>query len=529
MERKSSYGKKAGGKGPFSGERSFKGKEDRSGSFKKRDDEKGGSTGAKKSWGGASKSGDRGFAKASPRKRSFEKEEGDSTFKRSFDRKESGFKPRSGADTDRPKRPYEKREGGFKPRGEGEGSFDRPKRSYEKREGGFKPRGEGEGSFDRPKRSYEKREGGFKPRGEGEGGNDRPKRSYEKREGDFKPRRSGEDKASGFKNSFDSKGDSAPRFGDDRASFKNKGFKKGPIADEDSNEIKLPKKEVDPSKTAFKTPHKYKRSSADAEVPEAIVAAKSGRKRKPKHEDEVETEAADGPMPLNKYIAHSGECSRRDAAELVKAGKVKVNGELVTDPGYRVQDIDQVTLLGKKLKPIKDLVYVLLNKPKGYLTTTDDPKERATVMDLVEGVEAGRLYPVGRLDRNTSGLLLLTNDGDMAQKLSHPSYETKKVYHVTLDKPITQSDFDKVVAGVELEDGISHVDELAYLESKDELGLEIHSGKNRIVRRIFEALGYEVIKLDRVIYAGLTKKNLPRGKWRFLEEKEVILLKHFKQ
>jgi 23S rRNA pseudouridine2605 synthase len=233
-------------------------------------------------------------------------------------------------------------------------------------------------------------------------------------------------------------------------------------------------------------------------------------------------------MTLNKFISHSGECSRRDAAELVKQGKVKVNGELMMDPGYRVQETDQVTLVGKKLKPIRNLAYVLLNKPKGYITTTEDPQERATIMELVQGAGAERLYPVGRLDRNTSGLILLTNDGDLAQKLSHPSYEIKKVYQVTLDKPITKADFDKVIEGVKLEDGIAKVDSLAQLEEKNELGLEIHSGKNRIVRRIFESLGYVVEKLDRVMYAGLTKKNLPRGKWRFLEEKEIVLLKHFK-
>jgi 23S rRNA pseudouridine2605 synthase len=233
-------------------------------------------------------------------------------------------------------------------------------------------------------------------------------------------------------------------------------------------------------------------------------------------------------MPLNKYIAHSGECSRREAAELVKQGKVKVNGELVLDPGHKVAAKDSVTLVGKKLKIQDDLVYVLLNKPKGYLTTTDDPRGRKTVMELVSGVEVDRIYPVGRLDKDTTGLLVLTNDGDLAQRLSHPSFETKKVYQVTLDKALTHADFEKVLAGVELEDGIAKADALSYLESKNELGMEIHSGKNRIVRRIFEALGYNVIKLDRVAYAGLTKKNLPRSKWRLLTDHEVVLLKHFK-
>ncbi|MBX2906852.1 MAG: rRNA pseudouridine synthase [Taibaiella sp.] len=238
--------------------------------------------------------------------------------------------------------------------------------------------------------------------------------------------------------------------------------------------------------------------------------------------------AATYPMPLNKYIAHSGECSRRDAAELVKQGKAKVNGELITDPGHKINEGDQVTLSGKKLKPQKGLVYLLLNKPKGFITTSEDERGRRTVMDLVANAEVGRVYPVGRLDRATTGLILLTNDGTLAQKLSHPSYNVKKVYHVTLDKPLTKADFDKIVEGVELEDGKAPVDEIAYLDKKNELGLEIHSGKNRIVRRIFESLGYVVDKLDRMMYAGLTKKNLPRGKWRFLDEREIVLLKHFK-
>lgn len=245
-------------------------------------------------------------------------------------------------------------------------------------------------------------------------------------------------------------------------------------------------------------------------------------------ESKPEETAIDSAMPLNKYIAHSGECSRRDAAGFVKEGKVRVNGELVLEPGYRVKPGDQVTLSGKKLTPQKGLVYILLNKPKGFITTTEDPQERKTVMDLVDNAGVDRLYPVGRLDRNTTGLLLITNDGTLAHKLSHPSYNIRKVYQVTLDKNLTNADYQKIVKGLELEDGKVEVDEIAYLEHRNELGLEIHSGRNRIVRRIFESLGYEVEKLDRVMYAGLTKKNLPRGKWRFLNEKEIILLKHFK-
>src|SRR5215204_4911962 len=234
-------------------------------------------------------------------------------------------------------------------------------------------------------------------------------------------------------------------------------------------------------------------------------------------------------MPLNKYIAHSGVCSRRDAAELIKAGKVKLNGEVVTEPGLKVTEKDVVIVGNKKVYPVADLVYILLNKPKDYLTTTDDPQKRKTVLDLIKTATQERVYPVGRLDRNTSGVLLLTNDGDLSQKLTHPSNEIKKVYAVTLDKPLAKNHFDEILKGVPLEDGVANVDSLAYTDVKDktQIGIELHSGRNRIVRRIFEHYGYDVKNLDRVIFAGLTKKNIERGKWRFLSEKEVRDLKHF--
>ena len=236
-------------------------------------------------------------------------------------------------------------------------------------------------------------------------------------------------------------------------------------------------------------------------------------------------------MPLNKFIAHSGVCSRRDAVELIKGGKVKVNGSLVLEPGHKVALTDDVSVSGKHLKPVKDFVYILLNKPKDYLTTTEDPQERKTVLDLLHGAPDTRIYPVGRLDRNTSGVLLLTNDGDLSQKLTHPSNEVKKVYAVTLDKPLTKHHFDEILRGVELEDGPAHVDVLAYADAKDhtQIGVELHSGRNRIVRRIFEHFGYDVKALDRVMFAGLTKKNVNRGKWRFLTEREVRDLKFFRK
>ena len=234
-------------------------------------------------------------------------------------------------------------------------------------------------------------------------------------------------------------------------------------------------------------------------------------------------------MPLNKYIAHCGICSRRDAAEMVKMGNVKVNGVLITEPGHKVSVKDEVRVNDKKIFLAKNLVYILLNKPKDYLTTTDDPQGRKTVLDLIKRATKERVYPVGRLDRNTSGVLLLTNDGDLSQKLSHPSNEIKKVYAVSLDKPLDKKDFDQILKGVALEDGNASVDKLAYTDTRDktQIGVEIHSGRNRIVRRIFEHLGYDVKHLDRVMFAGLTKKNVERGKWRYLNEKEVRELKYF--
>ncbi len=236
-------------------------------------------------------------------------------------------------------------------------------------------------------------------------------------------------------------------------------------------------------------------------------------------------------MPLNKYIAHSGICSRRDAVDIIKSGKVKVNGEVISEPGHKIQPSDAVIVNGKKIHPVKDLVYILLNKPKDYITTTDDERGRKTVLDLIKKASPEKVYPVGRLDRNTSGVLLLTNDGDLTQKLTHPSNEIKKVYAVTLDKPLAKNHFDEILKGVPLEDGQAHVDTLAYTDNADktQIGIEIHSGRNRIVRRIFEHYGYDVKNLDRVVFAGLTKKNVDRGKWRFLSEKEVRDLKYFKK
>lgn len=238
-------------------------------------------------------------------------------------------------------------------------------------------------------------------------------------------------------------------------------------------------------------------------------------------------ENTDGEMPLNKYLAHCGVCSRREAAEVIKTGTVLVNGKAITEPGHKVTDKDEVKVNGKKISIQKELVYILLNKPKDYITTSEDPQGRRTIMDLMRGVSTNRIYPVGRLDRNTTGVLLLTNDGELTQKLSHPSFQVKKVYEVTLDKPLEKKDFEKLLNGVTLEDGFIAPDALGYADPKNKkiIGIEIHSGRNRIVRRMFESLGYDVKALDRVLFANLTKKNVDRGKWRYLNEKEVRLLK----
>ena len=263
----------------------------------------------------------------------------------------------------------------------------------------------------------------------------------------------------------------------------------------------------------------YRQRSADYD-PNAKYSMKKRIEYKEEHIDPNE------PLRLNKFIANAGVCSRREADEFLQNGAVTVNGQVVTELGVKVLRSDEIIVNGTPVS-IEKKVYVLLNKPKGYVTTSDDPQQRKTVMDLVKNVCPERIYPVGRLDRNTTGVLLLTNDGDLASKLTHPKFLKKKVYHVFLDKNVTAHDIQQISEGIELSDGEVHADAIAYASDTDksQVGIEIHSGKNRIVRRIFESLGYRVIKLDRVQFAGLTKKNLRRGDWRFLTEKEVDILR----
>ncbi len=239
----------------------------------------------------------------------------------------------------------------------------------------------------------------------------------------------------------------------------------------------------------------------------------------------------DGMIRLNKFIANAGICSRRDADQLIESGVIRINGKTVTELGTKVAPGDKVQYGNQTLRREK-LYYVLLNKPKGFITTTDDPGNRKTVMELVKNACKERIYPVGRLDKNTTGLLLFTNDGDLAKRLTHPKHRIKKVYHVVLDKRVSKNDMLKIAEGFMLDDGFVKADAIAFVtdsDNKKEVGIELHSGRNRIVRRIFESLGYRVEKLDRVAFAGLTKKDIPRGKWRYLTDKEISFLKMSKK
>lgn len=275
-----------------------------------------------------------------------------------------------------------------------------------------------------------------------------------------------------------------------------------------------------------KAPRKYgERPSYDGRREERGGRFASERRGERSSYPRFDAAKGSGEIRLNRFIAQSGLCSRREADDYIQAGVVTVNGQVVTELGSKVKPTDDVRFNGERVQGEKK-VYLVLNKPKGYVTTMEDPHTDKTVMELVKGACTERIYPVGRLDKNSVGLLLFTNDGDLTKQLTHPSYRKKKIYQVTLDKPLTRADMDAIAEGITLEDGEIYADEISYVsENKEEVGIEIHSGRNRIVRRIFEHLGYTVLKLDRVYYAGLTKKNLKRGQWRFLTREEVERLK----
>ena len=377
-------------------------------------------------------------------------------------------------------------EGGFRPEGFGSGlqSAGRPQQN------GYRPRQNSYGG------GYNNNRGGYQSRPQ-QGGY-RPRYNNNGEEGGYQPRQQGGYNNRGGYQSRPQQGGYRPRYNNDENGYQPQAYRPRYNANTGAG---------------------YRQHSADYD-PNAKYSFKKRIEYKEENFDPNE------PIRLNKYLANAGVCSRREADEFILSGAVTVNGEVVKELGSKVMRTDEV-YFQDKLVSLEKKVYVLLNKPKDYVTTSDDPQQRKTVMDLVKGACPERIYPVGRLDRNTTGVLLLTNDGDLASKLTHPKFLKKKVYHVFLDKAITANDLQKISDGIELEDGEIKADAIEYADPQDQtqVGIEIHSGKNRIVRRIFESLGYRVVKLDRVQFAGLTKKNVRRGDWRFLTEKEVNMLR----
>ena len=396
---------------------------------------------------------------------------------------QSGYRPSYQRDGYQPReqRDYHQREdnGGYRPSYQRDGYQPREQRDYRQREdnGGYRPSYQREGGYQpREQRGYgEQRGGGY---GQQRGGYGQQRSSYGQQRGGYGQQRGGgygQQRGGGF-------GQQRGGYGQQRPQQRR------------------------PQQGAYNPNAKY-----------------SLKKRIEYSEAHIDPNQ---PLRLNKFLANAGVCSRREADDFIQAGVVSVNGNIVTELGTKVLRTDTV-LFHDQLVTIEKKVYVLLNKPKDYVTTSDDPQNRKTVMDLVQDACRERIYPVGRLDRNTTGVLLLTNDGDLASKLTHPQYLKKKIYHVYLDKNVTAADMRQISEGINLEDGEIHADAIEYANETDkkQVGIEIHSGRNRIVRRIFEHLGYRVVKLDRVFFAGLTKKNLRRGDWRYLTEKEVNMLR----
>ncbi len=404
---------------------------------------------------------------------------------------EGGFRPEGfGAALQSGDQP---RHGGYQPR---QGGYQQRQGGYQQRPrtGGYQPRynngGDQEGGYQPRQGGYQPRHGGYQPR---QGGYGQPRQGGygQPRQGGYgQPRQGGYGQQRG--------GYGQPRqggYGQQRGGY---GQQRGGYGQQRGG-------------YGMRTP---------GYDPSAKYSMKKRIEYKETHVDPNE------PIRLNKYLANAGVCSRREADDFIQAGVVTVNGQVVTELGTKVLRGDEVKFHDQPVT-LEKKVYVLLNKPKDYVTTSDDPQQRKTVMDLVKDACPERIYPVGRLDRNTTGVLLLTNDGEMASKLTHPKFLKKKVYHVYLDKNVTMHDMQQIASGIELEDGEIHADAIEYADDHDksQVGIEIHSGKNRIVRRIFESLGYRVTKLDRVQFAGLTKKNLRRGDWRFLTEQEVDMLR----
>jgi len=422
---------------------------------------------------------------------------------RSYNKTEEGFRPegfgaglqpQGGAQRTYRPRFNADRQGGYQSQ---HGGYQQRQGGYQQRPQGYRPHynNEGEEGYQPCQGQYGQRqqagyrphynkdaEGGYQPRqnqyGDRQQAGYRPRYNANQGEGGYQPRQGG----------YQRGGYQRPQYGQQRqGGYNRQGYNRQRTADYDPH-----------AKYSLKKRIEYKEEHIDPTVP----------------------------VRLNKFLANAGICSRREADEFIQAGVVTVNGNVVTELGTKVMRTDDVKFHDQPVKMEKK-VYVLLNKPKDTVTTSDDPQQRKTVMDLVKNACPERIYPVGRLDRNTTGVLLLTNDGDLASKLTHPKFLKKKIYHVFLDKNVTAHDMQQIASGITLEDGEVHADAIEYASptDKSQVGIEIHSGKNRIVRRIFESLGYRVVKLDRVQFAGLTKKNLRRGDWRFLTEKEVDMLR----
>ena len=402
---------------------------------------------------------------------------------------EGGYRPRQQSGY-RPHYNQDGQEGGYQPRQQG--SY-RPRYNQDGQEGGYQPRQQG---GYRPRYNQDGQEGGYQPRQQGDY---RPRYNQDGQEGGYQPRQQ-----SGYR----PQGGGYRQGGGYQQRPQQGGYRPQQGGFRPNNFSGRPQQGG------------YKRQHNDDYDPHAKYSMKKRIEYREEHVDPNE------PIRLNKFLANAGVCSRREADDFIQAGVVTVNGEVVTELGTKILRTDNVVFHEQPVS-LEKKVYVLLNKPKDYVTTSDDPQQRKTVMDLVSGACPERIYPVGRLDRNTTGVLLLTNDGELASKLTHPKFLKKKVYHVFLDKNVTKHDLEQIAEGIQLEDGEIHADAVEYASptDKSQVGIEIHSGKNRIVRRIFEALGYRVTKLDRVQFCGLTKKNVRRGDWRFLTEKEVEMLR----
>ena len=385
--------------------------------------------------------------------------------------RQGGYQPRQGG--------YQQRQGGYQQRPRTGGYQPRYNNGGDQ-EGGYQPR---QGGYQPRQGGYQQRQGGYGQQRQGGYGQQRQGGYGQQRQGGYGQQRGGfgQQRQGGYGQQRGGYGQQRGGYGQQRGGY------------------------------GMRTP---------GYDPSAKYSMKKRIEYKETHVDPNE------PIRLNKYLANAGVCSRREADDFIQAGVVTVNGQVVTELGTKVLRGDEVKFHDQPVT-LEKKVYVLLNKPKDYVTTSDDPQQRKTVMDLVKDACPERIYPVGRLDRNTTGVLLLTNDGEMASKLTHPKFLKKKVYHVYLDKNVTMHDMQQIASGIELEDGEIHADAIEYADDHDksQVGIEIHSGKNRIVRRIFESLGYRVTKLDRVQFAGLTKKNLRRGDWRFLTEQEVDMLR----